>query len=148
MDLVRYFMKISILKKLTWEDNWQNYIKYGSSEKPTSYNYKKTNIFADDMPNPEIMGILNLMHEFSKGKYGYTVYEAFLKATEIKASSYTLNCDETILQRLIKLKKQDIKNIKKGVFDEELKDYIKALENGYKEWLNHPYSPYYKSNDK
>ena len=96
------------------------------------------------MPDAETMGILYLMHEFSEERYGYTVYEAFLKATEIKASSYTLNCDNTILQRLIKLKKQDIKNIKKGVFEEELQDYIKALENGYKEWLHHPYSPYEK----
>ena len=140
---------MKILKTLSWKDDWKQYIQYGPSGKPVFYDDKKPHIFADNMPDAETIGILNLMHEFSNEKYGYTVYEAFLKATEIKASSYTLNCDNTILKRLIKLKKQDIKNIKKGAFNEELQDYIKALENGYKEWLNHPYSPYdEKNNDK
>lgn len=126
---VTRFMKF--LKTLTWEDDWQKYIQDGPSGKPVFGDDEKIHIFAAG----ETMSILNSMHEFSKAEYGYTVYEAFLKATEIKASFYPLNCDKTVLQRLINLKKQDIKNLKKGIFDEELKDYIGALEKGYKEWL-------------
>ncbi len=122
-NTIAYMTYMKVLKTLTWEDNWKKYM-YAPFEKGV------------------LMGVLNLMIEFSKEEYGYTVYEAFLKATEIKASSYTLNCDNTILHRLIEVKKQDIKNIKKGIFDEELKAYIGALETGYKYWLEHPYTPY------
>lgn len=65
---IAYMSYMQVLKTLTWEDNWKKYM-YAPFEKGV------------------LKGVLNLMIEFSKEEYGYTVHEAFLKATEIKASS-------------------------------------------------------------
>ena len=120
-----HLIKYSEIKELNWEDDWKKYIQYGSYGKP---------LCAYRPLTPD--GIIDLMCEFNQCQWDYTVYDAFLKATEIKASSRALNRDNTVLKKLIFLKEKDIKNIQMGIFDEGLKEYIASLERGYQAWLS------------
>ena len=133
------------LKKMTWDNAWENYIKFGQEKEPVVFD-SHGRVLQTAMPDASILGILNLMYQMKNS--GMSVYDAFLKAVEIKASSYTENLSNGVRSRLIKCKKQEIKNIKMGVYDEELTDYTLALYCGYMEWKKKPYTPYNQTQGK
>ena len=64
-----------------------------------------------------------------------TVYEAYLKGVEAVFQLETDNQCGACKKQLIQLKKQEIRNLKKGIIDEELRDYIAAATRGYEKWL-------------
>lgn len=110
----------------------------------------ETHTFSDDI---EYIESYRKMHMDKFGRYGklmqhelpepntfanieeMTVYEAYLKDVEAVFQIETDNQCGACKQRLIQLKKQEIRNLKKDVIDEELKDYIAAATRGYEKWL-------------
>lgn len=121
---------LKTLKKLSWDDKWQNYIQYGQAMKPLFFD-AKGRLMCPPLPEPCVLSVLSVMHQL-EGKM--TVYEAFLKGIEFIYSSHTYNQDGSGLQKLIKLKKAEIRNLKKGIFDEEFSEYIAVATKGYKKW--------------
>jgi len=101
---------VKTLKNLSWNDNWQNYVQYGQFKEPLLFD-SKGHFLRRDLPDPDTGAILSVMHQL---KENMSVYEAYLKGVEFLYSSYTYNQSGIALQRLIKLKKQDIKNLKKA----------------------------------
>lgn len=120
------------LKNLTWEDAWSNYIQYGQHKEPINFD-SFGRVLQRELPDPTTIAILEVMEQL---KNKMPVYDAFIKATEVVAGLYTNNQCGTTLSSLIKYKKLEIKNIKKGIFDDELSDYIDALYKGYKRFCN------------
>lgn len=114
---------IKTLKKLTWEDNWANYVRYGQSTEPPT---------GRELPQPNNFAIIEVMAQL---KSKMTVYEAYLKGIEAVYQLETDNQCGACKQRLIQLKKQESRNLKKGIIDEELRDYIAAATRGYERWL-------------
>lgn len=123
------------LKNVTWDDKWQNWVLYGQPNEPIDWKHIDRPRMPK-MPSPYDIGILNIMDQL-KGKM--TVYEAFIKAIEIKAASYTENSSNSTQRLLHEARKLEMKNLKKGIVNEELHDYIEALYRGWKEWIERPY---------
>lgn len=123
---------IKTLKKLTWDDEWVNYVRFGASEEPLIFD-RYGNILKHDLPDPYTFAIIEVMSQL-KGKM--TVYEAYLKGVEAVFGMTTCNQSGACLQWLIRLKKQEIKNLKKGIFDEELADFLSVATKGYKRWCD------------
>lgn len=122
---------IKTLKTLTWEDNWKNYIRFGQPKEPLLFD-RHGKLLHHELPEPGTFAIIEVMAQL-KGKM--TVYEAYLKGIE---AAFQLNTDNQCgasKQRLIQLKKQEIRNLKKDIIDEELRDYIAAATRGYEKWL-------------
>ena len=121
---------IKTLKKITWDDEWVNFVRFGGPQEPLRFD-RQGNIIKTDLPDPYYFAIIEVMAQL-KGKM--TVYEAYLKGVEAVFGMTTYNQDGTCLKWLIKLKKQEIKNLKKGIYDEELTDFLSAATKGYKRW--------------
>lgn len=125
-----------ILKKITWDDEWENYVRFGVPKEPLLFD-KYGNSIKHELPEPYTFAIIEVMAQL-KGKM--TVYSAYLKGVEAVFGMSTYNQCGACLQWIIKLKKKEIKNLKKGIFDEELADFLSVATKGYRRW--------YESNNK
>lgn len=123
---------IKILKKITWDDDWVNCVRFGVPKEPLVFD-EYGNIIKHDLPDPYTFVIIEVMSQL-KGKM--TVYEAYLKGVECAFGMTTYNQTGECLRWLIRLKKREIKNLKKGIFDEELTDILNAATKGYKRWCD------------
>jgi len=122
---------LKTLRKITWEDKWQNYIRFGQPTEPLLFDrYGK--LMQHELPEPNTFAIIEVMAQL---KDKMTVYEAYLKGVEAVFQLETDNQCGACKKQLIQLKKQEIRNLKKGIIDEELRDYIAAATRGYEKWL-------------
>lgn len=124
-------MNIHTLKMLSWESNWENYIQYGQPKKSIVEHSFFENSLLPELIEPSTYALLSVMKQLENKM---SVYEAFLKAVEVVAGLESNNTNSTTKKLLIKYKKMEIKNIQKGIFDEELAAYISALYAGYRRY--------------
>lgn len=123
---------IETLKKLTWEDKWENYVRFGEPTEPLLFD-RYGNLIRHDLPEPSTIAIIEVMSQL-KGKM--TVYDAYLKGVEAVFQSDTRNRCGTCKKWLIRLKKQEVENLERNTIDKDfLRDYIDAATRGYEKWL-------------
>lgn len=70
-------MGLKVLKKLTWDDKWKNYVQYGQFHAPV--------LERPEVPCGDIGAILSVMHQLVEKM---SVWQAYLKGVEFLYSSY------------------------------------------------------------
>lgn len=122
-------MNMLRLKKMSWNDKWQNYIVYGKtnvSEKNKWNNYR-------NFEAPYKYQIILVMQQL---KNKMSVYEAFLKGLEVYYSSLTCG-KKSFFQEYRRLQNMIYKDMKKGIVNEFFIDLHSVMVKvGTKRCLN------------
>lgn len=116
------------LKQMSWNDNWENYIKYGKED--VSEEYEPNN--HRDVDAQSLRQVLSVMTQLENK---LPVYDAFLKGLEIYYSSTTCG-RECFLQEYRRLQNKMYQNMKKGIVDEFLVDFHSVMIKASKKWCS------------